>query len=122
MPINRRRFIKASGAALGSTALWGCGRDAGDSAQIGRPASSKTATVFHNGTVLPVDAAFSEHTAIAIRGNRIIAVGDDESVLSAAGSEAKVIDLAGRTLLPGFIEPHMHFALLAGLGHLTDIG
>lgn len=36
--------------------------------------------------------------------------------MSAAGSGARVIDLAGRTVLPGFIEPHMHFALLAAFG------
>jgi len=43
-------------------------------------------------------------------------------VLAAAGRGARTIDLAGRTLLPGFIEPHMHFGLMAGLGHLEDIG
>jgi predicted amidohydrolase YtcJ len=80
------------------------------------------ATVFRNGIVLPVDGPFSQHSALAIRGNRILAVGDDDTVLDAAGRGARVIDLEGRTLLPGFIEPHMHFALMAGLGHLRDIG
>jgi predicted amidohydrolase YtcJ len=39
-----------------------------------------------------------------------------------AGAGANIVDLAGGTVLPGFIEPHMHFALLAGLGHLPDVG
>jgi len=78
--------------------------------------------VFRNGVVLPVDAGFSEHTALAIRGNKILAVGSNEAVASAAGSGARVIDLAGRTVLPGFIEPHMHFALLAAFGHTEDVG
>jgi predicted amidohydrolase YtcJ len=80
------------------------------------------AIVFHNGIVLPVDPSFSQHAALAIQGNRVLAVGDVETVRSVAGSGAREIDLDGRTVLPGFIEPHMHFALSAGLGHLPDIG
>jgi predicted amidohydrolase YtcJ len=79
-------------------------------------------TVFVNGTILPVDAAFSEHEALAISGNRILAVGNRDDVIAAAGRGATTVDLAGRIVMPGFIEPHMHFALLAGLGHLEDVG
>jgi predicted amidohydrolase YtcJ len=79
-------------------------------------------TVLVGGTVLSVDAAFSVHEALAITGNKILAVGSRDDVLAAAGPGASTIDLGGRTVLPGFIEPHMHFALLAGLGHLDDIG
>jgi predicted amidohydrolase YtcJ len=98
---------------LGAT-LVGCGRQE-------TPAGGSAVTVFVNGTVLPVDAAFSEHEALAISGNRILAVGNRDDVLAAAGRGAQTVDLAGRVVLPGFIEPHMHFALLAGLGHLEDI-
>jgi predicted amidohydrolase YtcJ len=79
-------------------------------------------TVFLNGTVLPVDALFSEHSALAIRDGRILAVGRDQDVLKRAGRDASIVQLDGRVVLPGFIEPHMHFALMAGLGHLEDIG
>jgi predicted amidohydrolase YtcJ len=72
--------------------------------------------------VLPVDHAFSEHSAIVIKNGRILAVGSDEDMQSLAGRDAETIQLDGRVLLPGFIEPHMHFALMAGLGYLRDIG
>ena len=111
--LNRRQFVYGAGAVLGAT-LVGCGRQE-------TPAGGSAVTVFVNGTVLPVDAAFSEHEALAISGNRILAVGNRDDVLAAAGRGAKTVDLAGRVLMPGFIEPHMHFALLAGLGHLEDI-
>jgi predicted amidohydrolase YtcJ len=75
-----------------------------------------------NGKVLPVDAAFSEHEALAISGNRILAVGSRDDVLAVAGRGAQTVDLAGRVVLPGFIEPHMHFALMAGFGFVQDIG
>ena len=43
-------------------------------------------------------------------------------MLSAVGSNPTIVDLAGRIMLPGFIEPHMHFTLMAGIGHFPDIG
>jgi predicted amidohydrolase YtcJ len=79
-------------------------------------------TVFENGVVLPVDSTFSEHEALAVAGNRVLAVGSRDSVREAAGRIDRVVDLAGRVVLPGFIEAHMHFALMAGLGHWPDIG
>ena len=71
-------------------------------------AQPETTTVFAGGTVLTVDAEFSEAQAIAIRGNKILAVGSEAEVRAAAGDNATVVDLAGRTLLPGFIDAHTH--------------
>jgi predicted amidohydrolase YtcJ len=111
---NRRQFVYGGGALVGSAFL-GCGDRPSEFA--GAPV-----TVFENGTVLPVDATFSQHTAFAISGSRVLAVGSRDDVRAAAGRGARIVDLDGRVVLPGFIEPHMHFALLAGLGHLADIG
>lgn len=119
MPYSRRKFIQASTGAIAGLSLWGCGRDPLPE----KPGASATGTtVFLNGTVLPVDSAFSEHAAIAIKDGRVLAVGNNEDVLALAGRNATTIELDGRVVLPGFIEPHMHFALMAGLGHLQDIG
>ena len=71
-------------------------------------AQTGPATIFSGGTILTVDTAFSEVEAIAIRGKRIVAVGTVADVRAEAGSGAIEIDLAGRTLLPGFIDPHTH--------------
>jgi len=105
--LNRRQFVYGAGAVLGST-LIGCGRQQ-------EPLAGPGVTVFVNGTILPVDAAFSEHAALAIADNKVIAIGSQDDVLAAVGRGAKTVDLAGRVVLPGFIEPHMHFALLAGI-------
>jgi predicted amidohydrolase YtcJ len=112
--LNRRRFVYGAGAVVGST-MFGCGKQQ-------EPMSDSEVIVFMNGTVLPVDAAFSDHDALAISGNKILAVGGRDEVLAAAGRGATTIDLAGRVVLPGFIEPHMHFALMAGLGFVEDVG
>lgn len=74
------------------------------------PAFARTpaTTVFRGGTILSVDRSFAEVEAMAIRGNRIIAVGAEAPVLAAAGAGATIVDLAGRVMLPGFIDPHTH--------------
>ena len=112
--IDRRQFVYGAGAVLGST-LFGCGKPQ-------EQAAASAVTVFENGTILPVDPSFSTHEALAISGNRILAVGSRADVFAAAGHGAQTVDLAGRVVLPGFIEPHMHFALMAGMGHWPDIG
>ncbi len=50
-----------------------------------------------------------EVEAVAIQGNRIVAVGDSESILKLAGPKTKVVDLKGRRVVPGFNDAHVHF-------------
>lgn len=66
--------------------------------------------VLHNGKIVTVDDRFTIAQAIAIKGERIIAVGANDAVLKAAGNAAKRVDLNGRTVIPGLIDNHAHFA------------
>ncbi len=50
-----------------------------------------------------------EVEAVAIQGNRIMGVGDSESILKLAGPNTKVVDLKGRRVVPGFNDAHVHF-------------
>ncbi|MDD3212961.1 MAG: amidohydrolase [Eubacteriales bacterium] len=68
-------------------------------------------TIFTNGKVLTVDAADSVAGAVAVRDDRIAYVGDSDTALRYAGPKTEMIDLAGRTLVPGFIDAHMHLAI-----------
>lgn len=61
-----------------------------------------------NGTIISMEDAENEATAVVVRGGRIVNVGTDEEARSLAGPKTEMIDLKGRTLLPGFIESHMH--------------
>lgn len=99
--VDRRDFIKGGAATAGAIGLMGL---AGTDAR----AQSADAIMFTGGTILTVDENFSEAEAIAIRGNTIIAVGSEADVRAAAGENATVIDLGGRTVLPGFCEAHTH--------------
>ncbi len=62
--------------------------------------------ILHNGQVLTVDAKFAKASAVAVKDGRIVAVGGPE--LMDSWSSPKVIDLAGRTLMPGFNDAHVH--------------
>ncbi len=64
--------------------------------------------VLHSGQVLTVDRSFSIGQALALKADRIVAVGSDEEVLATAGGRTRRIDLAGRTALPGFVDTHAH--------------
>lgn len=66
-------------------------------------------TVLMNGKILTVDEAFSVAEAIAIEGERIAAIGDEDTVTALIGDSTEVIDLGGRTVIPGLIDNHMHF-------------
>lgn len=64
--------------------------------------------VFFNGAIYTADPTGSWSDAVAIGGNRILAVGDLDPIL-ARFPEAERIDLEGRTMVPGFIDPHNHY-------------
>lgn len=96
--LDRRDFLKAGLASAGvagflPTATW---------------AQREAKTVFTGGTILTVDGDFSQAEAIAISGNKILAVGSDTDVRKAAGPDARVVDLSGKVMLPGFIDAHTH--------------
>ena len=79
-------------------------------------------TVFLHGHVITVNEKDEIAEAVAVSGNQICMVGTSEEVQAAIGTETKVIDLRGRTLMPGFIDAHMHLTLLALLaGEYLDV-
>jgi predicted amidohydrolase YtcJ len=64
--------------------------------------------VFVNGEVYTVDAARSWANAVAVKDGAIVAVGTDDDVRELIGADTETIDLAGRLLLPGFQDSHVH--------------
>ena len=65
--------------------------------------------IFINGNILTMSDKCPNPEAVLVEGRNIIRVGSREEVMKAAGRRAAVIDLKGRTLLPGFFDAHGHF-------------
>jgi predicted amidohydrolase YtcJ len=65
--------------------------------------------VLRNGRIVTVDSALPQAEAVAIRGDRILAVGSNDEISKYVGGSTEVIDLAGRLAIPGFEEGHGHF-------------
>jgi hypothetical protein len=64
--------------------------------------------IFINARVVTMDENRERAQALAVAGKRILAIGDNQSVLAHAGPETRIVDAAGGTLLPGFVESHLH--------------
>src|SRR4029079_11085768 len=63
-------------------------------------------TIFFNGKLVRFDALAAQ--ALAVRDGRIAAIGGSDEIRSLAGPSTRVIDLGGRTLIPGLIDSHIH--------------
>lgn len=68
--------------------------------------------IFHNGPVLTVDKDNSIKESLAVKGNKILFVGTKNEALSYADGKTLMVDLKGRSLIPGFIDSHLHTAVL----------
>src|SRR5262245_19383327 len=67
-----------------------------------------------NGKVITVDERFSIAQAIAIKGDRIVAVGSNSELIPLAGPKTRRIDLRGRAVIPGLIDNHMQLLRAGG--------
>ena len=64
--------------------------------------------ILSNGKIITVDERFTIAQAVAIRGDRIVAVGTNEEIAKLAGPNTRKIDLARKAVIPGLIDNHMH--------------
>src|SRR5262245_48212215 len=80
-------------------------------------AGDRATLIFAGGRVHTVDAQNRIAEALAVAGERILAVGSDAKVRALAGPGTRVVELHGRSLLPGLIDAHCH---LVGVGASRD--
>ena len=77
--------------------------------------------VLHNGHIVTVDPNNAAAEAIAVRGDRILAVGSNEEIRKLIGVKTKTVDLEGKLVTPGFIEGHAHFVGLGQSKMILDL-
>jgi len=110
--ISRRDALKrlaalGMGAAAGSAFIAACDRKPGASSE---GASQNPAdTIYRNGTVLTMVDDRRQAEAVAVAAGKILAVGSEADVMATKGANTVIVDLAGHTLMPSFIDAHGHF-------------
>ena len=73
--------------------------------------------ILTNGKIITVDDRFTIAQALAIKGERVIATGSSAAIEKLRGQQTQLIDLQGRTVIPGLIDNHAHFMRAAEYWH-----
>lgn len=115
--LTRREFLKLAALCTGGALLAGCERRVKLTAAPPPtvaiaptfPPGTTANLILTNGKIMTVDAENTVAQAVAIAGDKILATGTDTAVRALAGAGAREIDLKGRTVTPGLIDPHLHF-------------
>jgi predicted amidohydrolase YtcJ len=106
----RRAFMAYSVVAAGLTGVGAASAFAADEGAD---------LILRGGTIRPLPGA-PIASALAIKGGKVLAVGDETALSGLKTSDTRVVDLAGRTLLPGLIDPHNHTILASLIFELLD--
>ena len=100
--LSRRRFLGSAAAAASSGALVNVASAAVESA------TGPADLIIKGARLLTMDPAVGPATAIAVRGQHILAVGSDDDVMNLKSANTEIIDGRGHTVTPGFIDAHSH--------------
>ncbi len=87
----------------------------------GEPAQEPATLVLRGGSIVTVNEGQPRAQALAARGDRIVAIGTDAEIAPLIGPSTEIIDLAGQTAVPGFIEGHGHFMGLGQARMVIDL-
>ena len=99
LKLSRRHFT--SGAAVSALVLLAPGAFAAEVADI----------IYSGGPIITIDDGNPRVEAVAVKGGRIIAAGASADVMKLKGDKTELVDLGGRTMLPGFVDPHGHVTM-----------
>lgn len=78
--------------------------------------------IYHNGTIITMETEMPTATSVAVKNGKILSVSEASLINTHQGDSTRIIDLNGKTLLPGFIDAHSHIAMSMGLLAQANIG
>ena len=104
MKLNRKMFL----ASVSCFGVDGPLAFAADTAEI----------IYSGGAICTMDDANPRVEAVAVKGGRILAAGTSADVMKLKGRQDQMVDLGGRTMLPGFVDPHGHM-MMGGMQALS---
>ncbi|MDR0624805.1 MAG: amidohydrolase family protein, partial [Treponema sp.] len=78
-------------------------------------------TIYINGNIYTVNETFSRASGIVVKDGTILYIGDDTAAQTKYRSASPVVDLEGKTVIPGLVESHMHYLMLGQTLDRIDI-
>lgn len=113
--LNRQTGLLIGVSAV--VALTGCAGEArNDSARtksgVEQDAARTADTIYIGGPIVTMDDGHPTAEAVAVQGGRVLLVGSRTEVMAIRGASTRVVDLGGRTLLPGFVDAHGHVSMV----------
>ncbi len=108
--LTRRDFVRGAAAAAGIFAI---GTPASAESQGAKPekAGKSADTVYHGGPIVTMVKDDDRVQALAVKDGKILAAGSLSKVMTHKGEGTKLVDLKGKCLMPGFVDPHSHVVL-----------
>lgn len=110
-PCWSRRFAAGLSLAVALAATLG----------VGSARAAGADTIYRNGVVITVDDTHPRAQAVAVKDGRIVGVGSDAAVTRRWGHGARIVDLQGKVMVPGFVDGHSHIGDLVGFWRLPDL-
>jgi predicted amidohydrolase YtcJ len=106
------KLIRLACSLILTGAIWGCNGPA-DSNKSGTDtalADNSVATMYYGGDIITMEGDSAQYAeSLVVKDGKILFVGNKDEAMKAAGDGHEMIDLKGQTLLPGFIDGHIHF-------------
>jgi predicted amidohydrolase YtcJ len=132
--IPRRDLLKGAGTAIAASigaSVWTPAEAQVQERLVSTNSVLRSADlILRNGKIITIDPSFTIAQAVAIAGDRIVAVGPEAAVAAHAVPETRIIDLKGKTVIPGLVDGHAHmdreglkgiYPSLAGARSIRDI-
>jgi predicted amidohydrolase YtcJ len=111
--LSRRQFFATAAGATAISPIVSAVAAPGDGADL----------IFHGGPIIPLAGVGQYAEALAVKDGRIVAVGTSDAIMGLKSNATQLVDLDGRALLPGFIDPHQHTVTGALINAIfTDCG
>lgn len=108
--LSRRNFLKQAGIFGGMMAFAPLGSEL-LAAEFTMPNDAKADAIYHGGTIITMKSENDRVEALAVHKGHILATGTLQEMKKFQDKRTKMIDLKGKTLMPGFIDPHSHLAI-----------
>jgi predicted amidohydrolase YtcJ len=110
LELSRREFVKGMSVAGGMLAAGGLASavlagNTTESAEIGAD------SIYFGGPILTMTKDGERAEALAVKDGKILAIGERSAIMASKGANTRMIDLGGKCLMPGFIDPHSHIVM-----------